>query len=94
MAKYKTVSHYKKEAYVLASAAGITINTGGGRHFEVMLDAPEGYRFGSGVHQLVTAGWDRMTPIDVWQAVVDDLKEHASTLEHCPSDCDCGEGSK
>ena len=69
-----------------AAELGVKLTTGGGRHFEVVADAPEGMVFvASGLHSQVSATCDDEPAAKAWS---DALERMSGGIERC-EDPDC-----
>lgn len=70
-----------------ADLAGCTVSEGGSRYREILIDAPDGHRFGDGdCHQLV----GQITPwAPVGEVYGDMIARLGSGIYPCPDDCEC-----
>jgi hypothetical protein len=81
----------EREVRALAEARGVTVATGRGECFEVLLEAPTGCRYEPGLHELVVAGYREDAPRVVWALALGRLR--AAEVERCDdAACEwCGE---
>jgi hypothetical protein len=77
----------------LVKAAHGTLEIVEGDPFEVLVQAPHGYTWASGVHELVTSAWDDDTRATVYASAAKDLAGNTQLIA-CTDDCEwCfGEG--
>jgi hypothetical protein len=71
-----------------AARYGITV---GVSHSEIVLDAPEGFRFEAALHSLVSARWDGEPVPNVIRRAIRDVVTYGPRIHECPSDCACKE---
>lgn len=77
-----TVATAKQKCEALAAKLGATI-TRGARGNEVCVEAPRGFVWPGGVHQLVNSPWDGEASVTVWRAA---WKAMQGDLSPCEDD--------
>lgn len=84
---YRKAITPKQRVLKLAASMNVEVSSHSiGGHFEVLLDAPEGFSFDGDIHQMVNSTWDDQRSVDMWKAALERLQ--ATKLEPCPVSCD------
>jgi len=83
----------ERAVFALAAERGVTVYAGGGGWFEVLLTAPDGFRFEPGLHEMVVTGYPGQPAAPLWERALARLNE--ATAETCDDlDCEwCGRGA-
>lgn len=76
----------KQKVMTLATKLGVeVISSGRGVHFEITVEAPEGYCWEEGLHEFVESIWDDQKPEDLWK---DLLERMSDGVELCKEGCE------
>ncbi len=76
---------YRIKTETLAKKMACTIESGGDP-YEVLIQAPKGFHFDEGIHEMVNSTWDDESPADIWRNAYTRLS--ISILDPCTKECE------